>query len=170
MAALGWPFSYNTEIKASSAHEIRPLLWVVLSRSLHMKTLQFAAFVVRVWKNTTNLINPRVLKITVTNTVCTWRCWTLPLLRFERQRMQPCLRHHLLNKILKSDLLSENRQWNYNHSMLPLFISCTITEFCVTFSLALDNWGLISQIHQFQLFSTNSKFTFKFLKNYPASR
>ena len=27
------------------------------------------------------------------------------------------------------------------HSLLPLFISCTITEFCVTSSLAFDNWG-----------------------------
>ena len=45
---------------ASPAHVIRPLLWVVLSRSLHVKALEFAAFVVRVWENTTYLINPSV--------------------------------------------------------------------------------------------------------------
>ena len=57
MAALGWPFSCNTRIKvtlaelasptnqASLALVIKPLLWVVLSRSLHVKDLEFAAFV-----------------------------------------------------------------------------------------------------------------------------
>ena len=133
MAALGWPFSYNTGIKAISAHVIRPLLWVVLSSSLHIKTLRIAAFVVRVWKITTNIFNPRILKITVTNTVCTWRCWTLPLIRFERQRMQPCLRDHLLNKILKNDLLSENRQWNY-------------TSFNVTLIYLMHDHGILRDI------------------------
>ena len=38
---------------SSPAHVIRPLLKVVLSRSLHVKALEFAAFVVRVWENTT---------------------------------------------------------------------------------------------------------------------
>ena len=34
---------------ASPAHVIRPLLlWVVLSRSLHVKALEFTAYVVRV--------------------------------------------------------------------------------------------------------------------------
>ena len=33
---------------SSPAHVIRPLLLVVLSRSLHVKALEFAAFVVRV--------------------------------------------------------------------------------------------------------------------------
>ena len=33
---------------ASPAHVIRPLLRVVLSRSLHVKALEFATFVVRV--------------------------------------------------------------------------------------------------------------------------
>ena len=27
------------------------------------------------------------------------------------------------------------------YSILPLFISCMVTEFCVTSSLALENWG-----------------------------
>ena len=59
LAAPGWLFSCNTGIKvtsaeqASPAHVIRPLLWVVLSRSLHVKALEFVAFVVRVWDNTT---------------------------------------------------------------------------------------------------------------------
>ena len=56
MAALGWPFSGNTRIKVTSAElarptkqaslalVIKPLLWVVLSRSFHVKALEFAAF------------------------------------------------------------------------------------------------------------------------------
>ena len=44
---------------ASVTHVMMPLLWVALSWSLHMKALEFAAFVVRVW----DLINPRVLRI-----------------------------------------------------------------------------------------------------------
>ena len=59
MAATGWPFSCNTWIKDTSAelarpaHVIRLLLRIVLLRSLHVKALEFAASVVRVWKNTT---------------------------------------------------------------------------------------------------------------------
>ena len=60
-----------------------------------------------------NLINPRVLKITVTNAVCAWRGWTLPLLRFECERMQLVYEIILLNTILRNHLLSENLQWNY---------------------------------------------------------
>ena len=58
-ASRGLPVSCNTRIKvisvepASTAYIIRPLLWIVLSRSLHLKALEFAAFVVRVWENTT---------------------------------------------------------------------------------------------------------------------
>ena len=112
-----------------------------------------------------DLISPRVLKITVTHAVCTWRCCTLALLRFERERMQLVYEFILLNKILRNRLLSEHMQWNYAsfnvksnkltsisfkkiispeilymwplipcHSPQwnnPVFISCTITEFCV---------------------------------------
>ena len=65
MVAQGWPGSCNTGIKVNSAelasltnraspgHIIRPLLWVVLSRSLQVKALEFATFVVRVWKKST---------------------------------------------------------------------------------------------------------------------
>ena len=63
-----------------------------------------------------NLINPRVLKITVTNAVCTeWRCWTLPFSRVERERMQLVYEIILLNKILWNHLLSfrNSLQWNY---------------------------------------------------------
>ena len=56
-------------------------------------------------------INPRVLKITVTHAVCPWRCWTLPLLRFERDRIQLVYEIILLNKILRNHLLSEHLQW-----------------------------------------------------------
>ena len=113
-----------------------------------------------------DLISPRVLKITVRHPVCTWRCCTLPLLRFERERMQLVYEFILLNKILRNRLLSEHMQWNYAsfnvksngltsisfnkfirvpkyficghsshilspHWNNPVFISCTITEFCV---------------------------------------
>ena len=48
---------------ASPAHVIWRLQCVVLSRSLHVKALEFAAFVVRAWENTTYLINPWVFKL-----------------------------------------------------------------------------------------------------------
>ena len=44
---------------ASVTYVMMPLLWVAFSQSLHMKALEFAAFVVRVW----DLIKPRVLRI-----------------------------------------------------------------------------------------------------------
>ena len=69
IAAPGWPFSCNTRIKvilaklASPAHVTRPLPWVVLTRSLHVKVLEFvdrppppiSFLMVRplVWENTT---------------------------------------------------------------------------------------------------------------------
>ena len=56
-------------------------------------------------------INPRVLKITVTHAVCPWRCWTLPLLRFERDRIQLVHEIILLNKILRNHHLSEHLRW-----------------------------------------------------------
>ena len=55
-----------------------------------------------------DLISPRVLKITVRHPVCTWRCCILPLLRFERERMQLVYEFILLNKILRNRLLSEH--------------------------------------------------------------
>ena len=36
---------------------MRIILWVVLSRSLRVKALEFVAFVVRVWENTTSSLN-----------------------------------------------------------------------------------------------------------------
>ena len=60
-----------------------------------------------------DLFSPRVLKITVRHPVCTWRCCTLPLLSFERERMQLVYEFILLNKILRNRLLSEHLQWNY---------------------------------------------------------
>ena len=60
-----------------------------------------------------DLISPRVLKITVTHAVCTRRCWTLSLLRFERERMQLVYEFILLNKISRNRLLSEHMQLNY---------------------------------------------------------
>ena len=47
----------------------------------------------------------------------------------------------LLNKILRNHLLSENMQWNYVSFKVTLnYPMHEIMEFCVTSSLALDNW------------------------------
>ena len=56
------------------------------------------------WYKLKRFINPRVLKITVTNAVCTWRCWTLPLWRFERAW------HLLWSQQLRAKILSNSRQ------------------------------------------------------------
>ena len=108
MAAPGWPGSCNTGIKvtsvelASPAHVIRPSLWLVLPRILYVyESIRL------------NLLNPRVLKLTVTHAVSKWRCCTLPFLRFERERMQLVYEIVLFNKILRNHLLSEHQQWNY---------------------------------------------------------
>ena len=110
MAAPGWPGSCKTGIKvtsvelASPAHVIRPSLWLVLPRSLHVyKSMRL------------NLLNPRGLKLTVTHPVCKWRCCTFPVLQFERERMQLVYEIVLFNKILRNHLLSEHQllQWNY---------------------------------------------------------
>ena len=108
MAAPGWPGSWNTRIKVTSvelacpAHVIRPSLWLVLPCNLHVyKSMRL------------NLLNPRVLKLTVTHPVCEWRCCTLPVLRFERERMQLAYEIVLFNQILRNHLLSEHQQWNY---------------------------------------------------------
>ena len=108
MAALGWPGSCNTGIKvtsvelASPAHVIRPSLWLVLRRILYVyESIRL------------NLLNPRVLKLTVTHAVSKWRCCTLPVLRFERESMQLVYEIVLFNKILRNHLLSEHQQWNY---------------------------------------------------------
>ena len=108
MAAPGWPGSCNTGIKvtlvelASPAHVIRPSQWLVVPRILHVcESIRL------------NLLNPRVLKLTVTHAVCKWRCCNLPVLRFERERMQLVYEIVLFNKILRNHLLSEHQQWNY---------------------------------------------------------
>ena len=108
MAAPGSPGSCNTGIKvisvelASPAHVIRPSLWLVLPRILYVyESIRL------------NLLNPRALKLTVTHAVSKWRCCTLPVLRFERERMQLVYEIVLFNKILRNHLLSENQQWNY---------------------------------------------------------
>ena len=89
-----------------------------------------------------NLINPRVLKIE--RTFCTWRCWTLPLLRFHREGMQLGYEFILLKKILRSHLLSENMQWNYASFNVTLnYLTHEIMEFCVTSFLARN----LEQIH-----------------------
>ena len=112
-----WHLSYRRNDRPSQhyspAHVIRPLLWVVLSRSLHVKALEFGAFGFVFEKRRLHLINPRVLKRTITHAVCRWRCWTLPFLRLERERIsrrRPFLVYEiiLLNKILRNHLLSEN--------------------------------------------------------------
>ena len=42
-----------------------------------------------------------------------WRYWTLPLLRFERKKMQFVYKVSLPNKILRNHLLFKHLQWNY---------------------------------------------------------
>ena len=104
--------------------------------TLHVKALEFAALVVRVRlyeRIRLNLINARVLKITVTNVVCTWRCWTLPLLRFEPERMQLVYEIILLDKILRNYVFSENLQWNYS-------------SFNVTFIHFMHDHGILHDI------------------------
>ena len=56
-----------------------------------------------------SLINPRVLKIVRSLHVKMLR-WTLPLLRFDRERMQRVYEVILLYKISRNHLLSENMQ------------------------------------------------------------
>ena len=48
----------------------------------------------------------------------------------------------LPNKVLRNHTLSENMQWNYASLNVTLnYLMHEIMEFCVTSSLALDNWG-----------------------------
>ena len=64
------------------------------------------------------------------------------LLRFDRERMQLVYKVILPNKVLRNHLLSENMQWNYASLNVTLnYLMHEIMEFCVTSSLALDNWG-----------------------------
>ena len=115
---------------ASVTHVMMPLLWVALSWSLHMKALEFAAFVVRVW----DLINPRVLRIERSLHV---KCWTLPLLQFNHERMQLVYKVSWLDNILRNHLLSDNMQWNYASFNVSLTY---LMEFWITSSLPLNNW------------------------------
>ena len=64
-------------------------------------------------RNRLSLINPRVLEKTVAHAVSTWRCWTLPLLQFDHERMQLVYEFLFLKKILRNHLFSEHMQWNY---------------------------------------------------------
>ena len=73
----------------------------------------------------------------------------------ERERMQ----------LVYEIILLTTRPFRKFAIMLPLYISCTITEFCVTSSLALDNWGQnIVRLLAIAIFF--DRFTFKFLKNH----
>ena len=82
-----------------------------------------------------NLINPRVLKIErdlyvkmLDSAPFTWRNAT-------------CWRDYLLKEILRNHFLSENMQWNYASFNVTLnYFMHEIMEFCVTSSLARDNW------------------------------
>ena len=110
-----------------------------------------------------NLINPRVLKITVTNAVCAWRGWTLPRLRFECERMQLVYEIILLNTILRNHLLSENLQWNYgSFNGYPYLSHARSQNFAWHLLCLLTTEGknivkllAISQTCQFQLFFTD---------------
>ena len=140
MAALGWPFSCSTGIKvnlaelASLGHVIRPLLWLVLSCSLHMKALEFATFVVR----------DLILLTQGFCHKCSLRMKRLDLAPFTLRMWKnaTCLRDHFA----QYDFKKSPPFWKFAMKLwiiqwLPLFISCTIAEFCVTSSLSLDNWG-----------------------------
>ena len=94
------------------------IIFVSRERGLGQKIIGICRFRCSGIRLRLNLINLRVLKIEHT---LQWRCWTLPLLWFDRERMQLVYEVILLNKILRNHLLSENR----HHSMLPF--SCTGT-------------------------------------------
>ena len=65
-----------------------------------------------------------------------WRCWTLPILRFDRETMQLVYDVILLNKILRNHFLSENMQWNYaSFNVSLVYLMHNIMEFFVTSSL-----------------------------------
>ena len=161
MAAPGWPFSCNTEIKVTMAE---------LASPAHVNT-QFASESFGICRFRGLCIGS--LKITVTQAVCTWRCWTLPLLRFERERMQLGFEIILLNKIWRNHLLSENLQWNYasfnvtliylmhdDRILLDIFFDSTTERKNIVKLLA------ISQTRQFQL-SFEASFSFFSLPESP---
>ena len=90
IVALGWPFSWNTEIKVTSAElaslttgPVR-LMWSGPYCELYCHAVctgeSFGICCFGAWfvyeRIRVNLINPRVLKIIVRNAVCSWRCWT----------------------------------------------------------------------------------------------
>ena len=55
--------------------------------------------------------------------------------------MHPVYQVIFLNKILTNHLLSENMRWNYTSFNVTLnYLMHEIMKFCVTSSLALDNW------------------------------
>ena len=90
--------------------------------------------------------------------VCTWKLWNLPLswfvyerirlnliiprvLKIERSLHVKMLDSMLLNKILRNHLLFENMHWNYASFNVTLtYLMHEIMDFCMTSSLALDNW------------------------------
>ena len=84
--------------------------------------------------------------------VCTWKLWNLPLswfvyerirlnLKIERGLHVKMLDSMLFNKILRNHLLSENMLWNYASFNVSLtYLMHEIMDFCMTSSLALDNW------------------------------
>ena len=120
----------------SPAHVIRPLLWVVLSRSLHVKALEFAPFVVSVWENMKVLKIERCLHVKMLDSAPS-------LLPFDRERMQLVYGVILLSTSLRNHLLSENIHWNYASLNVTLnYLMHQIMIFCVTSSLALDIWEL----------------------------
>ena len=64
--------------------------WDVESHSLHVKVLDFAPFVVRMWGNSSLIShsNPVNRDIKITHAHNLWRCWTLALLQFLRKKTQ----------------------------------------------------------------------------------
>ena len=91
--------------------------------------------------------------------------YTMPLLRFERERMQLVYELILLNKILRNHLLSETLQWNYaSFNVTLIYLPHDHGILCDTF-FGLDsttegknncqNLGNKPNSCQFQLLSTD---------------
>ena len=103
-----------------------------------------------------NLVNPRVLKITVTYAVCTLRCWTLPLWRFEREK-RFCLRYCFAQEDFKKSppFRTSAKKLRIIHSKingltsisshktikLPKNFTCGHSSHVIPLTLAVDNWG-----------------------------
>ena len=77
-----------------------------------------------------NLINPRVLR------VCTWRCWTLSLLRHDRERISLVCEVILSNSLPKPLTLCAARRHYFSRGKFKLFNSLFHSVYQSLFSIA----------------------------------